>query len=920
MSTGLLNSAISGIHAAQISLQTTEHNISNQNTPGFNRQRIIQVNNVALLTGAGYLGQGAHVSTVERMYDEFLVNQVNRAQTTSSELDAYYAQISQIDNMLADTNSGLSPALQDFFSGVQQVAANPAQLPARQAMLSAAEALVARYRGLEDRLGKMYEDVNSRLVTQVDAVNSYARQIAELNHSIILAEASINQPPNDLLDQRDQLIYELNKLVRVTTTTNTDGSFNVFFGTGQQLVVGAQVMTMTATPSVSDPTRYAVGLTGGAARQELPESLITGGSIGGLLRFRSEALDRTRNDLGRSAASLAITFNAQHALGQDLLGQTMGDANFVADFFTISPPKVIANSRNTSSAELTASFLTNGRYDLSYDGTTYTLTRSSDGTSWSDPTLAGLQDKIPGSTTGRNVQGSGNITQFDFSGAALAQFNVSDGTITAPITLSADYGSVDGLAAAIQEKIRAAGGGLANVTVTNNSGTLTFNNVGSTTPLSVTSVDVNGIAANFSASAGISGGASEGLNVIGINVPAGSSVTVFNDSANGASIDGTYALALNNSGIYSLTRQSDGKVWSANSLATLQATVQAALPASERLILTGASVNPGSATQVYSSVANGANFYTKLTNSDYRLAYDGTNYTVTRLTDGKQWSSSTTAPVKSLAQLSAEVAGSEGFSFSLSGTMNAGESFVIKPVAEVARNIALNPVVAGDARLIAAAAPIRTASVASNTGTGKISAGQTFSGFGLPAFPAGGVTVSYAGASGLLTLTGIPAGANVSVTNGGQTTVYSGAPLNVPYVSGAKISFAGVGFEITGNLADGDSFLIGKNAGGVSDARNALLLGQLQTQNTQSGKTATYQMAYAQMVSDVGNKTRQISVTGEAQLSLLKQSQAAREGMSGVNIDEEAANLIRYQQAYQAAAKAMQIATSLFDTLLAIKS
>jgi flagellar hook-associated protein 1 FlgK len=738
MGTGLLSSAISGMQGAQIALQTAQHNITNQNTPGFNRQRIVQSSNVAMLTGAGFIGQGSHVSTVERMYDGFLSNQVNRAQTTSSELEMYYAQISQIDNMLADPNSGLSPALQDFFRGVQQVAANPAQLPSRQAMLSSAESLVARFKGLEDRLRQMYDDVNGQLSTEVSTVNSYATQIAELNQSIVIAQSSINQPANDLLDQRDQLVSELNKLIKVTTITNTDGSFNVFIGTGQQLVVGTQVLSMAARPSSADPTKFAVGLVSAGSFQELPESLITGGSIGGLLKFRSESLDRAKNDLGRNAASLALTFNAQHALGQDLLGQSVGNANFKADFFTISQPAVLADSRNTSAAVLTA---------------------------------------------------------------ALA----------AP------------------------------------------------------------------------------------------------------SIDGRYTLA-NVAGTYSLTRQSDGTVWSGATLAALQTTVQAALPASELLVLTGAAVAAGASTQVLSSAADGANFYTKLTNSDYSLSYDGTNHTLTRLTDGNQWS--TLLPGKTFADLSAEVAGSEGFSFTLAGAMNTGESFVIKPVGEAARNMSVSPTIAGDVRLIAAAMPIRTASTSTNSGSGKISAGETFSGFSATSIPAAGVSLTYASGTGLLTLAGVPAGANISVTVGGNTTLYPGP--TIPYTSGATVSFAGVSFEISGNLNNGDSFAIGKNSAGVSDGRNALALGQLQTQNTMSGKTASYQTAYAQLVSETGNKTRQIAVTGEAQQALLKQSQAAREALSGVNLDEEAANLLRYQQAYQASAKSLQIGTGLFDTLLGI--
>jgi flagellar hook-associated protein 1 FlgK len=740
MGTGLLSSAISGMQGAQIALQTAQHNITNQNTPGFNRQRIVQATNVAMLTGAGFIGQGSHVSTVERMYEVFLGNQVNRVQTTSSELDTYYTEISQIDNMLADPNSGLSPALQDFFRGVQQVAANPTQLPSRQAMLSSAESLLARFKGLEDRLRQMYEDVNGQLSTEVATVNSYATQIAELNQTIVIAQSSISQPANDLLDQRDQLVSELNKLVKVTTLSNTDGSFNVFIGTGQQLVVGTQVISMAARPSSADPTKFTIGLLSGGSFQELPETLITGGSIGGLLKFRSESLDRTENDLGRNAASMALTFNAQYALGQDLLGQSTGDANFKADFFTISQPTVIANDRNSSVATLTA-------------------------------------------------------------------------TLAAP------------------------------------------------------------------------------------------------------SIDGRYTLA-NVAGTYSLTRQSDGTVWSGATLAALQTTVQAALPASEFLVLTGATVAAGASTQVLSSAADGANFYTKLTNSDYRLSYDGTNHTLTRLTDGTQWATSTVVPLKSFAQLSAEVAGSEGFSFALAGAMNAGESFVIRPVGEAARNISINPAIAGDARLIAAAMPIRTASASANSGSGKISAGETFSGFSATSIPAAGVSLTYVSGTSSFALAGVPAGANVSVTVGSNTTVYPGP--TIPYTSGATISFAGVSFEISGNLNNGDSFAIGKNTGGVSDGRNALALGQLQTQNTMSGKTASYQTAYAQLVSDIGNKTRQISVTGDAQQALLTQSQAAREALSGVNLDEEAANLIRYQQAYQASAKSLQIGTGLFDTLLGI--
>ena len=738
MSTGLLGTAISGIHAAQLGLMTTEHNITNQATPGYNRQRTIQTTNIAMMTGAGYIGRGTSVSTVERIYDGFLVSQINQAQTNTSELSAFYDRIAEIDNMLADPTAGLSPALQGFFTGLSQVAANPAQLPARQAMLSSAQALVSCYQGLEARVTEMYEGVNARLVTQVDSVNAYAQQLSEVNQSIIMAQASTSQPPNDLLDQRDYLVAELNKLIRVTTTTNTDNSLNVFFGTGQQLLVGTQVTKMTALPSSADGGKIVIGLSHGATVQELPESLITGGSLGGLVSFRSETLDKVANDIGRNAASLALTFNAQNKLGQNLHGQAAGETGFIGDFFSISGPVVKANSLNHGNAVIEAAF---------------------------EP----------------------------------------------------------------------------------------------------------------------------------------------------PSIDGMYTLSLNAAGdLYTLVRQSDSASWSGANLGELQTNI----PAAEKVTLTGVTLANGGSTQIVGPAASGANYYTKLTNSDYRLDFNGTNYTVTRLSDNKQWTRGTTGDeAHDLDALSGQVRKSEGFSFSLkAGALAAGDSYTLKPTAEVARNLKLNPVVAGDARLVNAAMPFKTEAGAKNTGNGKISAGESRHGF---AGLANDVTLRYNGASNQLNFIGLPPGAQISVTSGGSTTVHNGASP-ISYTSGMEISFNGMSFTLSGKLDNNDSFTLSKNPAGVSDARNALVLGKLQTQNTLSGKTATYQTAYAQLVSDVGNKTREVSVTRDAQQALLKQTTAARESLSGVNLDDEAANLIRYQQAYQASAKALQIGSNLFDTILGI--
>jgi len=241
---------------------------------------------------------------------------------------------------------------------------------------------------------------------------------------------------------------------------------------------------------------------------------------------------------------------------------------------------------------------------------------------------------------------------------------------------------------------------------------------------------------------------------------------------------------------------------------------------------------------------------------------------------------------------------------------DAGASYLIQPTRTAASNISVNVAVAADPRLIAAAAPIRTQATATNTGGAAISAGSV-----APGYTAPGATVTLTYSAGKLS--GFAVGQQVTV-GGAPYTITAAPPTDsIPYTTGATITFSGISFAISGTPDNGDKFAIAPNSGAVSDGRNALALGQLQTQNTMSGRTTNFQSDYAQTVSDIGNKAREVDVKNDAQAALLKQSTDARDSLSGVNLDEEAGNLMRYQQAYQASAKMMDIGNKLFDTLLA---
>lgn len=330
MATSILSIGQSALAAAQVGLSTTGHNIANAATPGYNRQVAVQGAAQAQSYGFGFMGQGTEISTVKRIYSEFLGAQVNTAQSTKSALDSYSTQIQRIDNMLGDPTSGLSPALQGFFSGMQEMASNPSSIPSRQAALSSAETLASRFQSMAGRLQEIEQGVNSQVTSSVNVINSYAQQIAKLNDAISLAQGASGKPPNDLLDQRDQLVLDLNKEIKTTVVKQGDGGYNIFIGSGQPLVVGVKTFGLTTAVLPSDPQKLEVAYQTAGGNVIVGANSLGGGKLGGLLEFRSKTLEPAQKSLDDLAIGLATTFNAQHRLGQDL------DGNLGGDFFTVT--------------------------------------------------------------------------------------------------------------------------------------------------------------------------------------------------------------------------------------------------------------------------------------------------------------------------------------------------------------------------------------------------------------------------------------------------------------------------------------------------------------------------------------------------------------------------------------------------------
>lgn len=367
----VLNTSLSGMLTFQRAIDVTSHNIANANTPGYSRQLVEFSSRPGTGIANGYVGAGVQVSTVKRIYDEMLGRNLQAATTGQARFSTLDELTGRIDRLLADADTGLSSSLQGFFGAVQDVANDPASVPARQALLGQATSLADRFRALDERFEDIASEVNSRVRVAVEDINRLASSIAEINEQVAVA-GGIDRAPIDLQDERDRLVSELSGRIGVTTALQDDGTMSVFIGAGQTLVIGGDVQELAVRGGEFDATTLSIAYEGAAGSAPLDRSL-TGGALGGLLEFRGSVLEPARRSLGQTATALAVRFNTQHASGMDLRGALGGE------FFGISAPTVYASSDNGGSGSVVAAVrdlgaLTGDDYVLEYDGAAYALT------------------------------------------------------------------------------------------------------------------------------------------------------------------------------------------------------------------------------------------------------------------------------------------------------------------------------------------------------------------------------------------------------------------------------------------------------------------------------------------------------------------------------------------------------------------
>ncbi|KPW67648.1 Flagellar hook-associated protein FlgK [Pseudomonas cannabina] len=447
----LISIGLSGINASSAAINTIGNNTANVDTAGYSRQQVLTTASaqIALGQGVGYLGTGTTLSDVRRIYNSYLDTQLQSSTALSADAVAYSGQAGKTDTLLSDNASGVAVQLGDFFSKMQGIATNATQASDRSSFLTQAGALSARFNSVASQLSSQNDNVNAQLTTFTKQVNELTNTVAGLNKQITQASVG-NSTPNTLLDSRSEAVRQLNELVGVKVVEN-NGNYDLYTGTGQSLVSGGTSYKMSASPSPSDPLQFNVQVAYGQTQTDVT-SVITGGSIGGLLRYRSEVLVPATNELGRTAMVLSDQVNSQLNQGIDSkgnFGSNLYSSINSADAITQRSIGKTANSLGSGNLNVTigdTSKLTADDYEVTFSDTSnFTVRRLPNGESVG---AGALSDNPPKQFDGFSVSLNGNTlaagdsfkvipTRTGASGISVVMTDAKDIAAAAPLTATA---------------------------------------------------------------------------------------------------------------------------------------------------------------------------------------------------------------------------------------------------------------------------------------------------------------------------------------------------------------------------------------------------------------------------------------------------------------------------------------------------
>lgn len=895
---GLLDTALSGLRVSQNALRTSGHNIANANTDGYSRQHVEVQTNIPSTSGVGFIGNGASVTSVQRTVNEFVVEQLRIDSSLAGDLSAFNENIRQLDTLLSDPSTGLSSSLDSFFASLQNGADDPTSIPARQLIISEAENLATRFHNLYDRFETLNEGVNQKLEASIAQVNALASSIAELNSSITATVGFSDNPPNDLLDKRDEAIRQLSELVSIQVVDQGEGAVNVSIGSGQSLVVGNIARELALVDGEEDASQKDIAYNDGIGSQVIT-SFMSGGEIGGLLSFRDTALNNAYNELGRVALVMADTFNEAHRQGLDL------NSEFGGRFFndindpSLAQARVFGSSTNAAPSDRLmsleirdSSLLTSSDYELNISsGNVFRVTRLSDGAEVAAGAVPGV---LPFSV--------------EFEGLELnfvsGSFQPGDKFLVQPTRTGARDFGVD----IFRPETIAFASPLSTEGSLGNIGT------GSISPGELLSLeDVDGNPLPLFATPG------QMSPPLIVQFTSPTTYDILDNTDPGNPVQLTPPLR-NQQYISGVTNH-----------------LFATDPGETRVVSNN---DPATALGLASAgaLANGYPPET-ISFSTYDPATGSTStQPISTLADASARDIASTLSavpgVSANARNYVDISGLTGLTpaSSIDITLN-GTTFTAGPgsVADMTSEAEIYDYLAAQINLDASfqAQGLHAVSGTDSSGNREL---RIFSSHGddlaVGLTTAGGETLTLADELGAVSapLTNgntLVVGGYIDVTLADNVTMATSlgasglfGDSNAPGF--ARSSYLGIQASISGIPQPGDSFTLNFNQDGVTDNRNGLLIGDLSAGKLVDGGRSTYNESYAALVETIGIKTNASEINLQASEQVLQQTTDLRNSISGVNLDEEAAKLIQFEQIYNANTQVIAVARDLFDRLIGI--
>jgi len=909
----LLSIASSGVSTYQRALGVVSNNIANAATEGYSRQDVSMESSPTRSNGRAYLGTGVMVQGIRRQYDAFVESNLRNSQSDLQSQQPMVDYTNRVVDVMGGETSGLAGALDKFFASARALSADSASTVLRSSFLRDADGLAGRFNQLSAQLDLVDSETQEAVKANIKQMNALAGQLASVNQQLAKNRELTRQPP-ELLDQRDQLLLSLSKFVKINTAFADNGMVNVSLGaspTQDILVNGKDVTLLDVTFDTAAPERFSLVLD--PYGEPKPISSIQSGQLAGLIAFREQVLGSTRTALDDLARTLAREVNAIHTQGVDANGQR-GTAlfGFASDkphasaalqvmlkdplkVCAASSFRIIEDPSNPGTADAT----------IRFDATPYPGPAALDAVLSNNGSVAAARTIAVGETPG--IAALSTIPA-GLQDVTLYLDTLSPGQQLQVLTRDARHLAGQALSTAQQDRMLGTGSGFESAAT-------------------YSTEDIN---------------LSDGTGYRGLKVfygarAAAQAIQQFdsNDQAIAPSLQPavlqggnitTGWSGLPNGNAFTLNGMALGP------LAPASGTIQASDVA--RWLNTAAA--PGVTATAANEIrvpANQLRLNADLSLNGVVIDFPAGGYTSSLQLAEAINAKSATSRVQAMLGRQGELilnnaVGFEGQDIRVSGisssTPNAlgmaggtyGGQVRLQRAAGDTRPIELGIGPQGDPATLAklglrtqmhieGEAPDDLLVFVTGAGTAKVAASYS----GEAADPTDRLRQSP------MELNFISA-TRFTLTDRVTGTVVAERDYD-PNAADPTIRYQGLNILLSKPPLAGDRFVIDGNNDGTGD--NLAMLDILALEKRPVVGSKTLGMAYIDHVNDVGNTAKQASIVQSSLKVVHDQAVASRDQVSGVSLDEEATNLIRYQQAYQASAKALQIASQLFDTMLQIR-